>query len=248
MFLKPLGDSAWLVEFPGKFGQDALMQVMGMVAELAKNRPAGVRDVVPSFNTLAVHFSGRNGLEIREWIEAVKVTDHFPEGREIQIPVCYGGEFGPDLETVAHETHMSKEEVIALHSGGIYTVAAIGFSPGFPYLLGLPEKLHLPRRKTPRLGVPAGSVAIAGQQAGIYPFSSPGGWHVLGRTDISLFDPQATPPALLKSGDRLRFIPVGKCGAVEKISTKETAGSERWIDVIQPGALTTVQDLGRPGY
>ncbi|NJR42552.1 MAG: 5-oxoprolinase subunit PxpB [Akkermansiaceae bacterium] len=246
--MKPLGDSAWLVEFPEKSGLDALAQVTGMAGALAKNRPAGVLDVVPAFDTVAVHFSGRNREKIRDWIEATSITARLPEGREIEIPVCYGGEFGPDLDAVASEKCMSREEVIGVHSGGIYTVAAIGFSPGFPYLLGLPEELHLPRRNTPRLEVPAGSVAIAGKQGGIYPFASPGGWHLLGRTDLSLFDPQAAHPALLKSGDRVRFIPVEKCGSIEKSPAAIAPSSERWIEVIHPGALTTVQDLGRSGY
>ena len=173
MTLKPLGDSAWLVEFPGKSGEAALARVMGLVDALQTNRPAGVLDVVPSFDSVAVHFECADGLEILEWIRSATVVDRLPSGEERQIPVCYGGEHGPDLEEVAEKSGMSAEEVIALHSGATYTVAAVGFSPGFPYLSGLPERLNVPRRKTPRLSVPAGSVAIAGGQAGIYPFASP---------------------------------------------------------------------------
>lgn len=246
MTLKPLGDSAWLVEFPGKSGEEALARVMGLVAALEIDRPARVVDVVPSFDSVAVHFDGVDGMEIREWIGSAVVTDRSAGGEEREIPVCYGGVHGPDLEEVAEQTGMSPEEVVELHSGVVYTVAAVGFSPGFPYLLGLPERLQMPRRRTPRLAAPAGSVAIAGGQAGIYPFTSPGGWHVLGRTAVRLFDPHAVRPALLRSGDRVRFVPVDKLEPEDLVPP--VAEPKGWIEVIHPGALTTVQDLGRPGH
>ncbi len=246
MTLKPLGDSAWLVEFPGKSGGDALARVMGLATALETGRPAEVVDVVPSFASVAVHFEGGNGQGIREWINSATVTNRLPAGEERVIPVCYGGIHGPDLAEVADLTGMSPEEVVALYSGAVYTVAAVGFSPGFPYLSGLPERLQVPRRRTPRLAVPAGSVAIAGEQAGIYSFTSPGGWQVLGRTAVSLFDPHAVPPALLRSGDRVRFVPVEKLEPEDLIAP--VAEAKGWIEVIQPGALTTVQDLGRPGH
>jgi KipI family sensor histidine kinase inhibitor len=248
MTLKPLGDSAWLVEFPALTGEVALARVMGLVDALETNRPAGVLDVVASFNSLAVHFEGGDGLDVLDWIRSAVVVDLLPAGDELKIPVCYGGGHGPDLEEVAQKTGLSAEQVIELHSGVVYTVAAVGFSPGFPYLLGLPERLRLPRRATPRLVVPAGSVAMAGGQAGIYPFASPGGWHVLGRTGVGLFDPALPRPALLRSGDRVRFVAVDELETVEKISPVAEPAGPRWIEVIQPGALTTVQDLGRPGY
>lgn len=138
--------------------------------------------------------------------------------------------------------------MIALHSGADYTVAAVGFSPGFPYLSGLPDSLNVPRRKTPRLSVPAGSVAIAGGQAGIYPFASPGGWHMLGRTGTTLFDPANARPALLQAGDRVRFVPVESIAFPEKQPPPPAELTTRWIEVLHPGGLTTVQDLGRPGH
>jgi len=246
MILKPLGDSAWLIEFPDEIPPD---RVMGWVDALEKDRPAGVLDVVPSFASVAVHFSATDGFEIRKWIESVKVTDRPPTGKEHAIPVVYGREFGPDLDEVAKVAGMSTDEVIARHSGAIYTVRALGFSPGFPYLSGLPERLRIPRRGTPRLAVPAGSVAVAGGQAGIYPFTSPGGWQVLGRTGLSLFDPSHDPPSLLLPGDRVRFVPADEWEpAPEKFSTMEDLMGSTWIEVIEPGGLTSVQDLGRPGY
>lgn len=249
MTLKPLGDSAWLVEFPGEAGEAALAKVTGLAAALENNRPAGVLDVVPSFASLAVHFGTADGVEVGKWIGSVTVADKTSAGEEMKIPVCYGGECGPDLEELAVTVGLSPEEVVTLHSGAVYTVGAVGFSPGFPYLSGLPECLYLPRKKTPRLAVPAGSVAVAGGQAGIYPFTSPGGWHVLGRTGVTLFDPEAARPSLLQPGDRVRFVPVEKVEAApaRAISSNEPTGT-RWCEVIQPGALTTIQDLGRPGY
>lgn len=245
MTLKPLGDSAWLVEFPGESGEAALAKVTGLVAALEQDRPDGVLDIVPSFATVAVHFGMADGREIREWIGSVTVKDRVREGEEKRIPVCYDG---PDLAEVAEITGLPVEEVVALHSGASYTVAAVGFSPGFPYLMGLPERLHVPRRATPRAKVEAGSVAIGGGQAGIYPFASPGGWHVLGRTGELLFDPHAARPALLKPGDRVRFVPVDEIAEPVKVAVARQEPGSPGIEVIQAGGFTTVQDLGRPGH
>jgi len=246
--IKPLGDSAWLVEFPCLAGEAALARVMGWVNALAVNRPAGVVDVVPSFASFAVHFDEVDPLQIFEWLRSARVNDDLPEGEEWQVPVCYGGENGPDLAEVAARVGLSEAEVISRHSRAVYTVAAVGFSPGFPYLLGLPVSLHLPRRRTPRAAVPAGSVAMAGGQAGIYPFTSPGGWQVLGRTGLKLFDPAAQRCAMFKTGDRVRFVPVDRLEASEAARPPDAVVGERWIQVISPGSLTTVQDLGRPGH
>ncbi|MEX1115671.1 MAG: 5-oxoprolinase subunit PxpB [Akkermansiaceae bacterium] len=242
MTLKPLGDAAWLVEFPTG---TPLARVLGMVAALEQNRPPGVLDVVSSFASLAVHFEAVDALEIRDWLETAMHQKHqeYPTGREIEIPVRYDG---MDLEEVAAQVGMSVEDVIALHSGAQYTVAAVGFSPGFPYLSGLPPRLGLPRRKTPRLSVFAGSVAIGGGQAGIYPFTSPGGWHVLGRTGIPLFDPAQSRPALLRHGDRVKFRAVDRLEIAHRNHLPAPHAGR--IEVVHPGSLTTIQDLGRPGY
>ncbi len=249
MMLKPLGDAAWLIEFPHIRGEEALALVNGWVMALKSNRPDGVLDVVPSFNTVAVHYGKANGVAVREWIEAVTVRAELLSGAEKTIAVCYGGDCGPDLEEVATRVGLTPSEVIALHSGATYTVAAVGFSPGFPYFLELPDRLKIPRRETPRLAVAAGSVAIAGGQAGIYPNASPGGWHVLGRTTETLFDPLSARPALLSPGDRVRFVSVKTLVTeVREISPRIESTCSRWIEVVEPGGMTTVQDLGRPGY
>jgi inhibitor of KinA len=122
-----------------------------------------------------------------------------------RVPVCYDPEFALDLDHVAQHAQMSPKEVVNLHQVTDFHVSCIGFTPGFPFLAGLPEKLATPRRATPRKEIPAGSVAIGGRQSGIYPLRSPGGWNVIGRTPLPLFDPQTNPPALLRAGDRLRF-------------------------------------------
>jgi inhibitor of KinA len=146
-----------------------------------------------------------------EWIEsrAAEADPQPPDpGREIVVPVCYGGEFGPDLAAVGAEHGLTADEVVALHSGAEYRVSAVGFTPGFPYLAGMPARLHTPRRKTPRIRVAAGSVAIGGAQTGIYSFVTPGGWNLIGWTPWRLFNPHAQRPALLQVGDRVRFQPI----------------------------------------
>ncbi|MEX1048128.1 MAG: 5-oxoprolinase subunit PxpB [Akkermansiaceae bacterium] len=252
MTLKPLGDSAWLVEFLGNPGAGAVARVAALEAALAEDRPPGVRDVVPSFTSVAVHFDSEDGLGIREWIQAAMLAggpaSNGRAPRVFEIPVAYGGESGPDLNELAAQVGLSAEEVVALHAGADYTVAALGFSPGFPYLSGLPERLRVPRRQTPRLVVPAGSVAVAGGQVGIYPFATPGGWHLLGRTAVKLFDPREAEPALLRVGDRLRFVPVESVEFEADSPELPVVTGGRWIEVIHPGGMTTVQDLGRPGH
>jgi inhibitor of KinA len=128
----------------------------------------------------------------------------------VELPVFYGGDHGPDMAFVAEHSKMSPEEVAALHASAEYLVHAIGFTPGFPYLGGLPEALRTPRRDTPRARVPAGSVAIGGAQTGVYSVESPGGWQIIGRTPVRLFRPQEKQPALLRPGDRVRFKPISK--------------------------------------
>ncbi|MGQ7890045.1 5-oxoprolinase subunit PxpB [Paenibacillus sp. WC2504] len=126
----------------------------------------------------------------------------------IEIPVCYGGEYGPDLAEVAAYHSLTAEEIVALHTAQIYPVYMIGFAPGFPYLGGMDERLVTPRKAVPRPRIPAGSVGIGGAQTGIYPFETPGGWNLIGRTPLALFQPQSTPPSLLQVGDRVKFVAI----------------------------------------
>ena len=250
MGLRALGDSAWLFEAGGDDSRAKLELVLGLVKLLETEAIPEVRDVVSSFDSVAVHFDPTDGERVLAWLTRLPpppVGDGMVSGnhRIVEVPVVYGGECGPDLETLASFLGRGVREIIGLHSGAEYTVAAVGFSPGFPYLLGLPEELQAPRHDTPRK-VAAGSVAIAGGQAGIYPFESQGGWHVVGRTDLRMFDPQRAEPAMLMPGDRLRFVPAERLEF--SMATMPQFRTDGGMEMIEPGALTTVQDLGRPGF
>lgn len=216
MKITPLGDCAFVVELADKIGDDALARVQALLRALEQAAPQGTVEVVPSFTTVAVFYDPakienvdtlRNELVARVPKRVRK--DDKAATREIVIPVCYGGEFGPDLAEVAQHAGLSEAEAVALHHGALYRVHAVGFAPGFPYLAGLQEKLHMPRRDTPRTGVPAGSVGIGGAQTGIYPLATPGGWQLIGRTPLRLFRPEdEVEAALLHPGDRVRFQPI----------------------------------------
>lgn len=217
MLCRPLGDSAVLVEVGNRADDETAQNVHALTEALLTHPFPGVVDIVPAYTTVAVHFDPvavgqRSPLAaVQSWIErsCVDIRPVSQSGpREWIVPVVYGGDFGPDLAWVAEHVGLSVTEVIQRHAAQPYTVRAIGFSPGFPYLAGLPETLRTPRRATPRTQVPAGSVGIAGSQAGIYPQATPGGWNILGRTGLRLFDPDRRPPALLRVGDRVRFEPV----------------------------------------
>jgi KipI family sensor histidine kinase inhibitor len=177
--------------------------------------PAWLRDLVPAYASVGAFFdplaieAGQVGRWLRAQLEALPVDIAATrDARTVEIPVTYGGEAGPDLESAAAELGMTPTQLAQRHAAGEYTVAMIGFAPGFPYLLGLDPALALPRLSTPRTVVPAGSVGIGGAQTGIYPRESPGGWRVIGRTRLALFDPAREPPALLAPGDRVRFVTV----------------------------------------
>src|SRR5699024_4926794 len=137
--------------------------------------------------------------------------------RMVEIPVLYGGDYGPDLDLVAHRNQLSTEEVIRIHSERDYLVYMIGFAPGFPYVGGMDERIEAPRKENPRQSIPAGSVGIAGKQTGIYPFESPGGWQIIGRTPAQLFLPESNPPTLIQPGDRLRFVPIDEAEYVKRV-------------------------------
>ncbi len=172
----------------------------------------GILNLHPAYTSVLIDFDPR--LRTHAQLEALvreRLANHLhqppPEPRHIEIPVQYGGEFGPDLADVARHTGMTEARVIELHSAAEYLVYFIGFSTCFPYLGGLPPELATPRLAAPRKHVPAGSVAIGGAQAGVYPLASPGGWRLIGRTTLNLFDRAASPPPLLRMGDRIRFLP-----------------------------------------
>jgi len=202
----PLGDHALIWRLP-----DSLGEVRAAVEKLTGAEISGVEAIVPAFASVGIFFAHPIDPETcgKEILAAMKQrrrsSRSIPKPRLIRIPVCYEPTFAPDLEAVANHCRLSPNELIARHSKAHYQVRCVGFSPGFPYLSGLPKELAMPRRATPRTGVPAGSVAIGGSQTGIYSLPSPGGWNLIGRTPLRLFDPQRELPALLRIGDRVRF-------------------------------------------
>jgi inhibitor of KinA len=217
MKLEPMGDSAVVATLGSGIDAATLGAVMGLAGSISAAGRAGITDVVPAYNSVTAFYDPARFGEphgdaygaVCRFIEscAAGAAGAAPgaQPRLVEVPVCYGGEFGPDLGSVAEHCGLGADEVVRLHSGADYLVHAIGFTPGFPYLGGLPEALRTPRRDTPRGHVPAGSVAIGGQQTGVYPVDSPGGWQIIGRTPIALFRPRMNPAALLRLGDRVRF-------------------------------------------
>ena len=170
-----------------------------------------VVDVIPGMNNITVTLGdpqtrALDAIErLQRWWEESEALE--PDSRSIDIPVIYGGEQGPDLTEVARLSGFTPKQVVELHASVDYVVWFLGFQPGFPYLGGLPASLVMPRRAEPRLKVPAGSVGIGGQQTGIYPLSTPGGWQLIGRTSLPLFSPNREEPILLRPGDTVRFVP-----------------------------------------
>jgi KipI family sensor histidine kinase inhibitor len=176
----------------------------------------GVLNVHPAYASILIDFeplkTPRQDLERAADALYAQLAGPLPRTRVIEVPVYYGGEYGPDLDDVAALSGHTPAEVVALHSSPEYLVYFLGFSPGFPYLGGMPDSIAVPRLATPRSRVPAGSVAIGGRQSGIYPLASPGGWRIIGRTPLQLFQPDREPPVLLQMGDHVKFVPVTKSG------------------------------------
>ncbi len=251
MTIQPASDRSLFISFGDEISIDAHRQVARLTHALEGQR--GILNLHPAFATVLIDFDPRlhSHADIdalaRQRMEAAR--DEAREARVVEIPVCYGGEFGPDLEDVARHAGLSPERVAELHAAADYLVYFVGFSTCFPYLGGLPPELATPRLAAPRKHVPAGSVAIGGSQAGIYPLASPGGWRIVGRTPLRLFDPQASPPPLLRMGDRVRFIPTANLvGRRNRLPHQICQPVPSHIRVLSAGFQTTVQDLGRFGY
>lgn len=211
--MHPVGDSALLAAFTQRIAPEIGAAVAALNARvLAANIP-GVGETVPAFASLMITYDPlvtdyeTVAAALQKLAEAPDADSTAESGKLVTIPVCYGGEFGPDLPFVAQHAGLTEQEVIALHAGRDYRIYMLGFLPGFPYLGGLDERLFTPRLPTPRTAIPAGAVGIGGEQTGIYPIASPGGWQLIGRTPIKLFDPAAgTLP--YAAGDRIRFTPI----------------------------------------
>lgn len=212
MRITPASDSALLVTFGDSISLEAHRKVIALFRGLEQLRDRRVRNLHPAYASLLIDFdplSVTHGeLEtLLLSLSSAVMNDHV-EGLTadlIEIPVCYEGDFAPDLASVAQHVRLTEEELVTLHAAGEYHVYFLGFSPGFAYMGGASHNLHVPRMETPRTHVSAGSVALAGEQTGIYPNDSPGGWQVIGRTPLRMFDPSRTPAARLGPGDRVRF-------------------------------------------
>lgn len=217
--IAPLGDRALRVDFGPRIDAELNARVHGLAARIRRAELPGITDLVPAYASLAIHYQPEAWAESGRppWEALVDALGPLLEARIgvapepsriLEVPVRYGEEAGPDLEEVADRAGLSAADYAGRHAAGRYRVYMLGFTPGFAYLGGLDPVLAAPRRATPRTRVPAGSVGIAGEQTGIYPCDSPGGWQLIGRTDLVLFDPFRPEPCLLRPGDVVRFIPV----------------------------------------
>jgi inhibitor of KinA len=219
--IEAMGDSCLIVNFGDRVALEINRTARSVADYLLTHPIEGVIDVVPAFTSVAVYYrpevlADRSTGEapharMRQRIEAMLaggIAQPVESARQVEVPVCYGGEFGPDLEVVARNCKLRPEEVIELHGASSHVVYMLGFAPGFPYLGGLDPRLAMPRRPTPRTVIPAGTVAIAREQTAIYSLETPGGWNLIGRTPKRLFTPEANPPCLLQLGDRVRFVPI----------------------------------------
>lgn len=208
-------DQSLLIYFGEKITITAHEQIRKLLRLLVEEPIAGVRNLHPAYCSLLVKFdplkwpNEKLEKELRKYLARLDEVP-LPEAREVEIPVCYGGEFGPDLDEVAVLHQITSEQIIKLHSSATYLVYFLGFVPGFAYLGELPKELATPRLSSPRKRVPAGSVGIAGNQTGVYPFETPGGWRLLGRTPVSMFRADRDGLSLLSIGDRVRFVPISQ--------------------------------------
>lgn len=210
---QPASDNSLLVSFGQQISLDAHQHVAKLLRLLESEPIAGIRNLHPAYCSVLIKF---HALELQHHeLEALlqsylaRLEDVcLPEPRQLEIPVCYGGEYGPDLAEVSALHGLTPQQAIDLHTSATYVVYFLGFAPGFAYLGGLPDALVTPRLPTPRRSVPPGSVGIAGNQSGVYPFATPGGWRLLGRTPIAMFQPDRSAMSFLSVGDRVRFTPI----------------------------------------
>lgn len=213
MRFAPLGDRAIVITLGTSIDEATHRLVRAAVSRLDERRPRGLIDLVPAFTSVTVHYepAALDGAPYDTFVAELYTaldglaTGEPPEPRIVEIPVCYGAELGPDLDDLAARHDMTADDVIQRHVAGDYLVYMVGFMPGFAYLGGLAPELATPRRNSPRTAVPAGAVGIGGEQTGVYPMVSPGGWNLIGRTPRRVFDIARAEPALMTTGDRVRF-------------------------------------------
>lgn len=225
--LLPSGDTALVVELGDTVDRGISGQVLALADRIDAAQIPGIVELVPTFRSLMVHFDPvvLAGAELRSRIAALLpgLEAAEPTGRDWVLPACYEGEHAPDLEHIAKETGLATGEVIRLHSETNFLVYCLGFLPGYPYMGDLPAELELPRRAVPRVSLPMGSVCIAMRLTGIYSLESPGGWHLLARTPVRLFDRRRDDAVLLRPGDRVRFAPIS-AAEFERLDGEAAAG------------------------
>ena len=213
--IAPLGDCALQITLGAQICDATNAKVHALARRIRAAALPGLRDLVPAYTTLTLHYDPQ--IWTHETLARAltplltkrdDATGASAPAREVCLPVCYGGEYGPDLMAVAAHAGLPIETVIQHHTGALYRVYFLGFTPGFAYLGGLDPRLAMGRKATPRARVPAGSVGIAGAQTGVYPQATPGGWQIIGRTPLTLFDPGRSPPCLLAPDDRVRFVAI----------------------------------------
>lgn len=231
---RPMGDRGLLIEFEESISPEIHRKVRALSQAIEGAGIVGAREVIPAYRSMLVNYDPRETsmddlcLRIRE-LETKPDELDVSKSRRVRVPVCYGGDLGPDLTYVARQNGLTEDDVVAIHSGATYLVYMVGFLPGFPYLGGMSDKIATPRLQEPRTRTPAGSVGIAGAQTGIYPIESPGGWRIIGRTPIELFVAHEVPPARLLMGDCVEFVP---------ISPSEFEGIRAGVERGRPGGCT----------
>ncbi|MGI5948723.1 5-oxoprolinase subunit PxpB [Peptoniphilus sp.] len=209
----PAGDSALVMEFGDTIEKEINANIAAVVENLKKEKVDGVVDILPTYRSILINYDPIK-LTFNELVDILNNLKTGGAGnvseyvRLVEIPTLYGGEYGPDIAFVAEHANMSEDEVIKIHSGTDYLVYMMGFMPGFTYLGGLDERIATPRLKSPRLKIEPGSVGIASNQTGMYPLESPGGWQLIGRTPVKLFDETVNPPVFIQAGDYIRYVPI----------------------------------------
>ncbi|MCD8249995.1 MAG: 5-oxoprolinase subunit PxpB [Lachnospiraceae bacterium] len=233
------GDSSILIEFGNEINPEINRKITSTVQLIRAQQIEGIVDMIPAFCSLLINYDPRiityDRIQSR-MAELVKmdVKASAQKKKVFEIPVCYGGDFGPDIENIAANAGLSVEEVIKIHSSSDYLIYMLGFLPGFCYLGGLDERIHTPRLANPRVKIPAGSVGIGGSQTGIYPLDSPGGWQLMGLTPVKTYDPDRETPILLEAGDYIRFVPIDR---EEFDRIKELVDKNEYECVIREGEL-----------
>jgi KipI family sensor histidine kinase inhibitor len=252
--IRDAGDSALVLELEARIDPAVNARAIAIARAVRRDAISGVRDIVPTYRSVAVFFDPlQTRLElVSASLQRAAAAEAVAESsRLVEVPVMYGGEAGADLPDVARATGLAEAEVVRRHAAETYRVFMLGFVPGFAYLGVVDESIAVARRPTPRTRVPAGSVAIAGRQTGIYPQESPGGWQIVGRTNVRPFEASRTPQFLMEAGDRVRFVPVPSMEDTGPFPAPVQGGPQVGsgdIVVVRPGLLTAVQDLGRWGY